>query len=576
MSVLTRSKENDDIAKIYGSYLPVSNVSKMEIGDKLEILCEDGLNYHVEVKEITKPSITNKSDKKRSSEPETVSGHLHFLRWSPKYDYKGSFECLYLAPLGKYSTKEGITKSNTYSHLFKSKATTDDSDDENENNNDKDDNDDVTMNNTITTRTSTGSIKSNHHNHHHKTNSNAIGSKYPDDYLAKPRYTPTGSGHTSSSSRRTRYSDNTIGTTTTTDTDIEKQHNEKDRIIIPTNHDNDEIDNKDNIDNNNYKKIKKTDVYDPSSKPLPHRLLSMFAYNQDYSNSNNNNNNNNNNTNNSNKNNNNTDNNTNNNTNNSNINNAIEISNNDNNLNITITTTTTATTASNTNTSKNDTNNHTLKMDEIVEIDSRKNSEKTSVLSSSFSSTTHSNVESINQNTTNTNTNNSNTNTNNTNINSTSASATTNTNNTNNNNNNTTCTSIANSTNTNNTANTTNTKMNIENAEFHIDSKIGKLAILNNLQLEYSIKATNQSIKHFQNRIHTKNKLVVNTTSHNNASNSTTTPTTNNQNQQPLQVNDNNPMTNHDGFTDEQWIDLLTVRKHVDEAIQAAIAVFIK
>jgi hypothetical protein len=66
----------------------------------VEILCSDGLNYIVQVKEY--------------NEKKDV-GHLHFLKWSPKYDYRGSLTKLYLAEEGTYS--EGITSMNNYAFL---------------------------------------------------------------------------------------------------------------------------------------------------------------------------------------------------------------------------------------------------------------------------------------------------------------------------------------------------------------------------------------------------------------------------------------------------------------------------
>lgn len=94
MSALLRP-HGDEIATVYGPYKTKKEVKKIAKGDKLDILCSDGLNYHVEVKEIA-----------------ANQGRLHFRHWSVKYDYIGSFEVLYLANQGMYS--EGISAQNTY------------------------------------------------------------------------------------------------------------------------------------------------------------------------------------------------------------------------------------------------------------------------------------------------------------------------------------------------------------------------------------------------------------------------------------------------------------------------------
>lgn len=84
MSVLIRPL-GDEIAMVYGQYKTKKEIKKIKIGDKLDILCSDGLNYHVEVKEIGD------------------NGRLHFNHWSIKYDYVGPFTSLYLAKQDKYS-----------------------------------------------------------------------------------------------------------------------------------------------------------------------------------------------------------------------------------------------------------------------------------------------------------------------------------------------------------------------------------------------------------------------------------------------------------------------------------------
>jgi len=56
------------VAVHYGKYWSEAEIkSKVKPGVKLDILCTDGLNYHVDVKAFDKS---------------TGSGHLHFCRWS--------------------------------------------------------------------------------------------------------------------------------------------------------------------------------------------------------------------------------------------------------------------------------------------------------------------------------------------------------------------------------------------------------------------------------------------------------------------------------------------------------------
>jgi hypothetical protein len=52
----------------YGNYWSPDNLKlKVEQGAKLDILCTDGLNYHVDVKGF---------------DSSTGEGHLHFCNWS--------------------------------------------------------------------------------------------------------------------------------------------------------------------------------------------------------------------------------------------------------------------------------------------------------------------------------------------------------------------------------------------------------------------------------------------------------------------------------------------------------------
>ncbi len=69
------------------------------IGNKYDILCKDGLNYIIEIKEFDS---TN------------CHGHFHYPGWGAKYDYIGSFENLYLAKEGTYTTEGLLVGNNTY------------------------------------------------------------------------------------------------------------------------------------------------------------------------------------------------------------------------------------------------------------------------------------------------------------------------------------------------------------------------------------------------------------------------------------------------------------------------------
>ena len=140
MSALLRPL-GDEIATVYGAYKTKKDVKKIVKGDKLDILCSDGLNYHVEVKETG------------------AAGRLHFRHWSVKHDYIGSFDELYLATQGTYS--EGISAQNTYPTLkgddkLKSSSIT----------------------KPVSSNTSTDSRPQNF----------PSGTRYPEDFLSKPRF----------------------------------------------------------------------------------------------------------------------------------------------------------------------------------------------------------------------------------------------------------------------------------------------------------------------------------------------------------------------------------------------------
>lgn len=144
MSALLRP-HGDKIATVYGSYKSKKEVKKIVKGDKLDILCSDGLNYHVEVKETG------------------ASGRLHFRHWSVKHDYIGSFDDLYLANQGAYS--EGISAQNTYPALVKG-----------ENSGDKL----KGIGNSKSTSSSSTTDA--------RPQNFPSGTRYPEDFLSKPRF----------------------------------------------------------------------------------------------------------------------------------------------------------------------------------------------------------------------------------------------------------------------------------------------------------------------------------------------------------------------------------------------------
>lgn len=139
MSVLVRP-EGDDIAASYGEdYLQYEGLVEMDVGQKYEVLCADGMHYQAEVKAF---------DSARRE------GVFHFCHWSVAYDYKGSFEVLYIAPDGLYS-RGLLSAQNQYKTEDKDKA------------------------------------KSRRPASHRAISKEFLEStRYPDDYLSKPRLFP--------------------------------------------------------------------------------------------------------------------------------------------------------------------------------------------------------------------------------------------------------------------------------------------------------------------------------------------------------------------------------------------------
>jgi len=97
---MLRSEKGNEVANHYGSY--IKDITKLQPGIVLDILCNDGLHYHVELKEYDK---------------QTGIGKLHFCKWSKKYDYTGQLKDLYLAEKEKYSKINNLSDKNNYADI---------------------------------------------------------------------------------------------------------------------------------------------------------------------------------------------------------------------------------------------------------------------------------------------------------------------------------------------------------------------------------------------------------------------------------------------------------------------------
>lgn len=84
----------DVTASFYGTYMSEQEVLRVKVGTTLNMLCNDHMNYRVEVKKNV-----------------NGMGHLHFVSWANRYDYKGSLLKLYLAKEGTHN----VAKDNFYS-----------------------------------------------------------------------------------------------------------------------------------------------------------------------------------------------------------------------------------------------------------------------------------------------------------------------------------------------------------------------------------------------------------------------------------------------------------------------------
>ena len=93
----------DAVALIYGEPKSayVLDTREIDAGQTFDVLCNDGLHYRGQVKEVW-----GRSTKRMI--------RLHFLYWNEKYDYVGPLKDLYIAPDGIYSEQDGISTRNTY------------------------------------------------------------------------------------------------------------------------------------------------------------------------------------------------------------------------------------------------------------------------------------------------------------------------------------------------------------------------------------------------------------------------------------------------------------------------------
>lgn len=89
----------DELATQYGEYFDLAALSTISVGGRYEVLCSDGMNYIVEIKQF---------------DPVSFIGHIHFRHWKTRFDFKGSIRDVYMTTEGRYSKDAGITASNTY------------------------------------------------------------------------------------------------------------------------------------------------------------------------------------------------------------------------------------------------------------------------------------------------------------------------------------------------------------------------------------------------------------------------------------------------------------------------------
>lgn len=79
----------DVMAKKYGNYQ--INAKTLKAGDKLDVLCTDGINYIVRVE---------------SFDHTTGHIHLHFRGWNKHHDYKGPLKDIYVVEEGTFTGRQ--------------------------------------------------------------------------------------------------------------------------------------------------------------------------------------------------------------------------------------------------------------------------------------------------------------------------------------------------------------------------------------------------------------------------------------------------------------------------------------
>lgn len=89
----------DELATQYGEYFDLAALSTISVGGRYEVLCSDGMNYIVEIKQF---------------DPVSFIGHVHFRHWKTRFDFKGCIRDVYMTTEGRYSKDAGITANNTY------------------------------------------------------------------------------------------------------------------------------------------------------------------------------------------------------------------------------------------------------------------------------------------------------------------------------------------------------------------------------------------------------------------------------------------------------------------------------
>lgn len=103
--------EGDDTAACYGPYLSPEVVHGIREGTVLDVLCRDGMNYCAVVVSNSEGE-SSLLHQPTDSSPAAGAGHLHFLHWPKRFDFKGALSQLYLAKKGTYTAE--IDGSNSY------------------------------------------------------------------------------------------------------------------------------------------------------------------------------------------------------------------------------------------------------------------------------------------------------------------------------------------------------------------------------------------------------------------------------------------------------------------------------